>query len=593
MVTRRSAVACASAVFVPVALGIWLAYSTRWVCDDIFITFRYADQFLAGNGWVYNPGERVEGYTHFLWLMIVTVARQIGADPVATVTFVGILSFAATLLGFAWISCRLAPGGARVVVPFTALALVANRDSVIWATGGMETAFLTALLTGAFVVAFFAPWRTCARIVVSSTLLVLATMTRPDAILFVGVAGGALVVRAWLARHPFRRVAADLAVFCLPAAVVYLPYLAWKVGYYGSFLPNTYYAKSAGLTYYSQGFDYLWIYWVAHPTWVLAVYAVPAVIEAVRRRPQGTKPNAPRNLPGPEDAAAMVALAAIVGYLLLFVARVGGDFMFARFVVPTIPFGYFLFEWGVRRLGPDHVVRTRVVLLMTVLVIAVGETMLRERVVAEVRDGQTMARDHKGIIDEYTYYTRVYPLDLERRLGEQLRPYFEGLDATVLLRGQACFGYYAGFRRCIDNSGLTDREIARRPLERRGRIGHEKAPSYADLVTRNVNFVFNRDAYRERDYRFVSFHSSDDLYARAEIITYDRALMDTLAARFGERMRYIPFNRYLDYYIDSVLPHRTSEAVASDLTEFREFYFDHNEDPAREKAIAGHRTTVE
>ncbi|HEX5131161.1 MAG TPA: hypothetical protein VFX92_01595 [Candidatus Krumholzibacteria bacterium] len=515
-------------------LGAAMTYLQRWTCDDIYITFRYAEQFLAGNGWVYNAGERVEGYTHFLWLAIITASQRLGADPVSAVISLGVLSYVVTLLALARISFCIAPRDVGLVFPFAALALVANRDGVIWATGGLETSFFTALLVLAFLVYFFTGWRERLRLLVSSLLLVLSVMTRPDGVLFVVVAGVALVGRALGLRQSPRRILGDCAAFCAPIAVVYLPYLVWKVAYYGDLFPNPYYAKSAHLSYYSQGLYYLWLYWLAHPTSALCAYALAGATVVLSRRAAAVDG---RTSPMQRaDAAALVALAVVAVYLVGFVARVGGDFMFARFVMPVVPFGYFLFEWSLRRLWPHRARATRVVLVATVVVIAVGETALRDRLLIEQRDGTTRTRDHRGIVDEHAYYTRVYPLARDRRVGELLRPYFDGLDATVLLRGQACLGYYAGFRTCIDNSGLTDAEIAHRPIERRGRVGHEKSILYSDLVARGVNFVFDREAYKEGDNRLVRFQLPDGVSTRAEIITDDTGLMSELSTRFGQDM---------------------------------------------------------
>ena len=52
------------------AATVFHSYQLRWSGDDIFITLRYIDNFLAGNGLVFNQGEYVEGYTHILWLLI-------------------------------------------------------------------------------------------------------------------------------------------------------------------------------------------------------------------------------------------------------------------------------------------------------------------------------------------------------------------------------------------------------------------------------------------------------------------------------------------------------------------------------------------
>ena len=52
-----------------------------FVCDDAFITFRYAKNLAHGLGPVWNAGERVEGYTNFLWMMIASLPIGLGFDP--------------------------------------------------------------------------------------------------------------------------------------------------------------------------------------------------------------------------------------------------------------------------------------------------------------------------------------------------------------------------------------------------------------------------------------------------------------------------------------------------------------------------------
>src|SRR3954470_13240280 len=49
------------------AWGVYHAYELAWLSDDAFISFRYARNWVTGKGLVYNAGERVEGYTNFLW----------------------------------------------------------------------------------------------------------------------------------------------------------------------------------------------------------------------------------------------------------------------------------------------------------------------------------------------------------------------------------------------------------------------------------------------------------------------------------------------------------------------------------------------
>src|SRR5512141_1854778 len=59
------------------ALLVVLAIAARVIpgprtIDDSFITFRYARNLLAGQGFVYNPGERVQGTTTPLYTLLMT-----------------------------------------------------------------------------------------------------------------------------------------------------------------------------------------------------------------------------------------------------------------------------------------------------------------------------------------------------------------------------------------------------------------------------------------------------------------------------------------------------------------------------------------
>ena len=71
---RRVNAAARISGFVIVALfGTWEAWNLRFVQDDAYISFRYAENLALGRGLVWNEGERVEGYTNFLWTVILAI----------------------------------------------------------------------------------------------------------------------------------------------------------------------------------------------------------------------------------------------------------------------------------------------------------------------------------------------------------------------------------------------------------------------------------------------------------------------------------------------------------------------------------------
>ncbi|MCX5752617.1 MAG: hypothetical protein NTW97_03090, partial [Candidatus Krumholzibacteria bacterium] len=69
----------------------------RYVPDDTFITLRYARNVLRGEGFVFNPGERVEGYSNFLWLLIVVFAGKLGFPLVGAARTLSLLFSLGTL----------------------------------------------------------------------------------------------------------------------------------------------------------------------------------------------------------------------------------------------------------------------------------------------------------------------------------------------------------------------------------------------------------------------------------------------------------------------------------------------------------------
>src|SRR3954471_17863570 len=79
------------AVLLAFAAGAtFLVYKDAWVSDDAVITFRYVDNVLHGYGASFNPGDKVQGYTHPLWFLLLTVATVLTADEVYSAIYLGL-----------------------------------------------------------------------------------------------------------------------------------------------------------------------------------------------------------------------------------------------------------------------------------------------------------------------------------------------------------------------------------------------------------------------------------------------------------------------------------------------------------------------
>ena len=76
-----------------VAVLVFLALLNRFIQDDAFISFQYARNLVEGNGLTFNPGERVEGYTNFLWTLLISAGVAIGAEPILWSYVLGLCFF--------------------------------------------------------------------------------------------------------------------------------------------------------------------------------------------------------------------------------------------------------------------------------------------------------------------------------------------------------------------------------------------------------------------------------------------------------------------------------------------------------------------
>ena len=563
-------------------VGVITVYKMKWFGDDIFITLKYVENFLAGNGLVYNIGERVEGYTDFLWAMILAFFQWLKFDPVESANTIGILSYLVILILFGRVSFLLNKKFLhRYYLPFTLIALALNYDFAVWGTSGLETAFYAMLLSGAFVIYFFSSMPRKKRLLLSGLALCLAVMTRPDAMLFVLYANALLFFRNLVLRLKFKELFTEQLILASATILIYIPYFIWRYQYYGFIFPNTYYDKLGYEVFFSRGFLYLWLYVKCHFTTILFFLFIPVLVKSFSSMKETKYKQLLDVIMNRDQSAFYAAVFGVLAYLILFVAKVGGDFMYARFVVPCIPFIYFVIEYSVNTLVKKKSVP---VIFIVILLLSFPETSIRKQMFMKEKDGREVSEEITGVTDERYVYKYQYILDNDKKIGKLMEPYFRGLDVKILVKGgQACFAYYGKFKYCQEYHGLTDTLIAHSEVKvRGGKVGHEKNATIEYLEQKGVNFVFRRGPFKQQQYRFVQFNLTPTIGERAEILSYDRNLIRQLKERFGTNFLYTDFELYLDEYIRKELPVKSKEELKKDYEEFKAYYFLHNADKARE-----------
>lgn len=207
--------------------------------DDQMISMRYARNLAEGHGLVWNPGERVEGYTNPGWTLVMAGLHVLPLPdakmPVAVKAVAWLLACWVLLLAER-LTRLLVPNDGTAVV-FVLLTLSLSRDLLVWAANGFDTTLLTAV--SLWVVVRLVEERAAAPRLLTYVALGLLPIIRSDAfyvwagvaLLGWGISDRRRVVLPWLA-----------ASLALPAM-----HLVVRHAYYGAWLPNTYYVKVSGV----------------------------------------------------------------------------------------------------------------------------------------------------------------------------------------------------------------------------------------------------------------------------------------------------------------------------------------------------------
>lgn len=443
------------------AAYVWISRSVlaTGLVDDSYIFLRYAENLAAGQGPVFNPGERVEGYTSPLWILILAAARALGMDLVAASQALGACFGLATLLLLLNLGRRWLPPEQTALSAVPALFLLTNPSFLYWTWSGMDTALFTFLYLATFA-AFAAQAASPGNMTGAGTCLALTALSRPDGIVLLPAF---CAVLAWLHRRQPRLLARKLLTFLAPLTLVAL-HLVWRYYYYGTLLPNTYYAKvdlSASVRLLN-GLRYTFHFVLDYSLYLLAL--PPAILGPLvifRRWPQ-----------------TWVKLALTVLPLwAAYVTAVGGDhFGMFRFYVPALPLIAALAVLWAGHLSPQNygsprarAVALALVLSLTAINYSAYVSLVGQRFREEIALAQAWA-------------------EVGRWLGTHVPK-----GSTIALIPIGAMPYYSGLR-TLDLLGLTDREIARHgKVDPAGRIGHQKYDTEY-VLTRRPDYILSQSS---------------------------------------------------------------------------------------------------
>jgi hypothetical protein len=327
--------------------------------DDAYISFRYAQNAIRGYGLVFNPNERVEGFTNFLWTALMLPLEGAHIDVGRASMLLGTL-FA---IGVIALTIRFADavGVPRAVGWLAALLLTADGSFALWAVGGLETPlFAFLLLAGAL--SYLREQRagldtqhsSLVPFPYSGIFFALAAMTRPEGVLVFAITAAhqsawrIFAERRLFVRRDIERIIAFSALF--------VPYWLGRWAYYHSFLPNSFHAKvnTTGPTaQIERGWNHLSQFMNVHLGWVIALPPFAAVILSLRRATSTIQSPEVNQETASQRTLAMTGgfwssyFAGIIVPYIAYIVYVGGDWSVGRFFVPLLAPFYLLLSTGI------------------------------------------------------------------------------------------------------------------------------------------------------------------------------------------------------------------------------------------------------
>jgi arabinofuranosyltransferase len=459
------------------AIGVaFLVHLRQWAfwCDDAFISFRYAHNLGQHGELVYNlaPHERVEGYTNFLWVLLLGLGDAVGLRPDRLAPILTAMASLAALLLVTRISAQLrrrfgparAHASSSTFEPQDLLApalLITVPEFAVWGSSGLETSFALAL-------GLLSVWLWLDGRMPHAAVAAAATgLTRLDGLLWIAAFGVGWLVVVGLERRreggpkiPWHRVAIATALFVLPLVLAFV----FRRVYYGEWLPNTWAVKQHGSALrdvYGVGYLEFWakslrLVWLA-PLLVLL---------------------RPRHLP---------ILLPILAQLI-WAWSIGGDFMaYGRFLLPATTLlalwiGLALAE--VREVGPWT--RRAWWVLAAGLVLA-SASRIPARLQADRADAHLHIEQHSPGFESVDAMHRfaVVRLTAGRLLAERVPA------DTLITVGAAGALPYASQLPAIDSYGLIDPGVVAnaKPRTQGARPGHQLQPTLDYMKSREPDLM--------------------------------------------------------------------------------------------------------
>jgi arabinofuranosyltransferase len=414
-----------------------------WGSDDAYISYRYAQNLVEGHGLVYNPGERVEGYSNLLYtLMIALIFAFAGGQSIYI--FSVILNLLLTVIAFL-IFCRYIQKHFGETAGMIAAILFA-LCLPIWAAvaSGMENTLVLLIQIVIFTtLERYMIGETRKDLILLSGFCVISLMARADGFIF-----PALVILYLLLKGK-KRAAIKIG---LTLFIIAVGYSIWRYSYYGDLLPNTFYAKVSGSLSERLIFAARMLMRMSFRSGFLGWISIPLIL--IIKWIFGFRWQKMRFSIGSETILA-------VG-ILLYWLYIGGDIYDERFLLILVPLGISSLIKNIKPVMFGHKAIIVIIALMALFQLI------------------PFAADRR-----FRYSFRKY--DSLVTLGKFMRENYSGKILATMAAGKV--PYFSGLK-TIDMLGLTDYHIAHQQAAAAFLPGHNKYDNNY-ILSRKPDLIFS------------------------------------------------------------------------------------------------------
>lgn len=466
-------------VLFPTGLFFLLALDRLWVAEDAYITFRSVQNLWLGNGPVFNPGMRVESFSHPLWFLILSIVGIAGVQVVPWAS--AILGVLFATIGF-FLTAVVGHKQTQVstcALPVGLCAIVALPPFWDFASSGLETGLMLCWLGGVIFILHRLYAKPASHHLFNVFIIGLGPLIRLDLILL--ASPSVVVYLLYLKKHhnSYADLLKAIGAFLIPSA----SWQVFRMGYYATLVPNTYLAKEATSTNWAQGFQYFrdtFLHYHLVELFALGLILFIAHVRRIHRDPTGSGSSSHNQL--------LPIVLLIQGALYtIFVIRVGGDFMHARVLLPSI----FCIASALLYIPlPRHVLLQKC--LMALLMI----WGVRNALFVQHSAGNKINK--YGIANERQWYVHssrtTRPISLQDyssmsfyKFGKYFQKLHDdrGVGAVLWSNiGLTSAAMNPSDITLIDSLGLNDHINSRLTIDKRGRPGHEKISRAAWFLAR-------------------------------------------------------------------------------------------------------------